>query len=116
MKSITGNSYVERIVIKAIQHNIAIYAAHTNLDNAPEGVSYRMARKLGLTSIRVLDPLCGRLIKLVTYVPSTHVESVRSALFEAGAGHIGNYDKCSFGQEGTGTFVREPMLIHIAVR
>lgn len=104
LKSITGNSYVERIVIKAIQHNIAIYAAHTNLDNAPEGVSYRMARKLGLTSIRVLDPLCGRLIKLVTYVPSTHVESVRSALFEAGAGHIGNYDKCSFGQEGTGTF------------
>lgn len=66
LKSITGNSYVERIVIKAIQHNIAIYAAHTNLDNAPEGVSYRMARKLGLTSIRVLDPLCGRLIKLVT--------------------------------------------------
>lgn len=57
-----------------------------------------------MTSIRVLDPLCGRLIKLVTYVPSTHVESVRSALFEAGAGHIGNYDKCSFGQEGTGTF------------
>jgi len=98
LKSITGNSYVERIVIKAIQHNIAIYAAHTNLDNAPEGVSYRMARKLGLTSIRVLDPLCGRLIKLVTYIPSTHVESVRSALFEAGAGHIGNYDKCSFGQ------------------
>ena len=86
LKSITGNSYVERIVIKAIQHNIAIYAAHTNLDNAPEGVSYRMARKLGLTSIRVLDPLCGRPIKLVTYVPSTHVESVRSALFEAGAG------------------------------
>ena len=82
LKSITGNSYVERIVIKAIQHNIAIYAAHTNLDNAPEGVSYRMARKLGLTSIRVLDPLCGRLIKLVTYVPSTHVESVRNALFE----------------------------------
>ena len=55
--------------LKLFNTTYAIYAAHTNLDNAPEGVSYRMARKLGLTSIRVLDPLCGRLIKLVTYVP-----------------------------------------------
>lgn len=104
LKSITGRSYVERIVIKAIQHNIAIYAAHTNLDNAPGGVSFRMARKLGLTEVRVLDPMPGLLMKLVTYVPVSHVEAVRTALFEAGAGHIGNYDQCSFGQEGEGTY------------
>ena len=56
LKSITGSSCVERIVVKAIQHNIAIYAAHTNLDNAPGGVSFRMARKLGLRShARVVD-------------------------------------------------------------
>ena len=104
LKSITGNGYIERIVIKAIQHNIAIYAAHTNLDNAPGGVSFRMAQKLGLKSVKVLEPLSGLLEKLVVYVPVSHAESVRTALFEAGAGHIGNYDQCSFGQEGEGTF------------
>lgn len=104
LKSITGSTCVERIVIKAIQHNIAIYAAHTNLDNAPGGVSFRMARKLGLIDVRVLDPMPGLLMKLVTYVPESHVEPVRTALFEAGAGHTGNYDQCSFGQVGEGTF------------
>lgn len=104
LKSITGSSCVERIVVKAIQHNIAIYAAHTNLDNAPGGVSFRMARKLGLTDVRVLDPMPGLLMKLVTYVPESHIEQVRIALFEAGAGHTGNYDQCSFGQAGEGTF------------
>ncbi|WP_273389211.1 Nif3-like dinuclear metal center hexameric protein [Barnesiella viscericola] len=104
LKSITGSSCVERIVVKAIQHNIAIYAAHTNLDNAPGGVSFRMARKLGLIDVRVLDPMPGLLMKLVTYVPESHVEQVRTALFEAGAGHTGNYDQCSFGQAGEGTF------------
>ena len=104
LKSITGSSYIERIVLKAIRHHIAIYAAHTNLDNAPGGVSFRMAQKLGLSSVRVLDPLPGLLMKLAVYVPTSHVEVVRTALFEAGAGHIGNYDRCSFGQEGEGTF------------
>ena len=104
LKSITGSSYIERIVIKAIRHGIAIYAAHTNLDNAPGGVSFKMAQKLGLQSVKVLDPLSGQLTKLVVYVPESHAEVVRSALFEAGAGHIGNYDQCSFGQKGEGTF------------
>ena len=104
LKSITGSSYIERIVIKAIRHGIAIYAAHTNLDNAPGGVSFKMAQKLGLQSVKVLDPLSGQLTKLVVYVPESHAEVVRSVLFEAGAGHIGNYDQCSFGQKGEGTF------------
>ncbi len=104
LKSITGRTYVERVVIKAIQNNMAIYAAHTNLDSAPGGVSFRMAEKLGLTSVRVLDPQGGQLIKLVTYVPESHTDVVRTALFEAGAGHIGYYDQCSFNQAGTGTF------------
>ncbi len=104
LKSITGRSYIERVVIKAIQHGIAIYAAHTNLDSAPGGVSFRMAKKLGLTSVQVLDPQGNQLIKLVTYVPTAYAEAVRTALFEAGAGHISNYDQCSFNQEGIGTF------------
>ncbi len=104
LKSITGRSYIERVVIKAIQHDVAIYAAHTNLDSAPGGVSFRMAEKLGLTSVQVLDPQENQLVKLVTYLPIAHADTLRTALFEAGAGHIGNYDQCSFSQEGTGTF------------
>ncbi len=104
LKSITGNSYIERVVMKAIRHDIAIYAAHTNLDSAPGGVSFRMAEKLGLQSVRVLDPQGGQLLKLVTYLPATHADVVRDALFAVGAGHIGNYDQCSFNQAGTGTF------------
>ena len=55
-KSITGADYIERCIIKAIKNDIAIYSAHTNLDNAKDGVNYRIARKLGLTDIEVLDP------------------------------------------------------------
>ncbi len=104
LKSITGRSYVERVVVKAIQNNIAIYAAHTNLDSAPGGVSFRMAEKLGLSSVQVLEPHGGQLMKLTAYVPVNHADAVRTALFEAGAGHMGSYDQCSFNQEGTGTF------------
>ena len=59
LKSITGKSYVERCVIKAIQKGIGIYAAHTNLDNAEGGVNYRIAEKIGLTSLSFLDAKPG---------------------------------------------------------
>ena len=55
-KSITGADYIERCIIKAIKNDIAIYSAHTNLDNAKDGVNYRIAHKLGLTDIEILDP------------------------------------------------------------
>ena len=59
LKSITGKNYVERCVIKAIQKGIGIYAAHTNLDNAEGGVNYRIAEKIGLTSLSFLDAKPG---------------------------------------------------------
>ena len=59
LKSITGQSYVERCVIKAIQKGIGIYAAHTNLDNAEGGVNYRIAATLGLTCLSFLDAKPG---------------------------------------------------------
>ena len=59
LKSITGQSYVERCVIKAIQKGIGIYAAHTNLDNAEGGVNYRIAEKLGLKNLSFLDAKPG---------------------------------------------------------
>lgn len=104
LKSITGRNYIERCIIKAIKNDIAIYSAHTNIDIAPMGVSYMMAEKLGLQNIKVLSPLENNLLKLVTFVPLEHSEKVRNAIFEAGAGHIGNYDNCSYNLEGNGTF------------
>ena len=104
LKRLTGANYVERTVIKAIQNNIAIYACHTNLDNVKHGVNAKIAEKLGLTNLKILSPKKQLLKKLVTYVPATHLEKVRESLFEAGAGNIGNYDKCSFNISGTGTF------------
>lgn len=104
MKSLTGRNYVERCVIKAIQHNIAIYASHTNLDVAPQGVNHRIAEKIGLQNIQVLQPREGALSKLVVFVPTDAAEQVRQAIFEAGSGHIGNYDSCSFSSQGVGSF------------
>ena len=105
LKRITGQNEVQRCVAKAIKNDIAIYAAHTNLDNVLEGVSGRMAEKIGLKNVRILQPKQNVLLKLVTYVPKIHSFAVREALFNAGAGQIGNYDSCSFNSDGTGTFI-----------
>jgi dinuclear metal center YbgI/SA1388 family protein len=104
IKRITGANEVERCLIKAIKNDIAIYAAHTNLDSITGGVNSKICEKIGLEKCRILAPAKNQLLKLVTYVPENHVETVRSALFNAGAGVIGNYDQCSFINSGYGTF------------
>ncbi|WP_153796126.1 Nif3-like dinuclear metal center hexameric protein [Foetidibacter luteolus] len=104
LKKITGRNYVEQTVIAAIKNDIAIYAIHTNLDNVMAGVNNRIAEKLGLVNCRILAPKTGQLMKLYTFVPVEHAENVRSAVFKAGAGYIGNYSECSFNMEGAGTF------------
>jgi len=104
IKRITGHSYTERILARAIKEDIAIYSAHTNLDAADFGVSRKMALKLSLKNVKVLVPLKNLLLKLVTFIPESHLEKVRSALFEAGAGVIGNYDHCGFTVAGQGSF------------
>ena len=104
LKKITGQNEVQRCVAKAIKNDISIYAAHTNLDNVLQGVSGRMAEKIGLKDLKILQPKQNVLLKLITYVPRLHSYGVRQALFEAGAGQIGNYDSCSFNAEGAGTF------------
>jgi dinuclear metal center YbgI/SA1388 family protein len=104
LKRFNGKNYVERTVIKAIQHNILLYAIHTNLDHVLDGVNGRIASQLGLINTRILAPKKNLLQKLVTFVPSAHAENVRNALFEAGAGAIGNYDQCSFNSTGEGSF------------
>ncbi|WP_439130493.1 Nif3-like dinuclear metal center hexameric protein [Polaribacter sp.] len=104
LKKLNGNSYVERVVLKAIKNNIAIYATHTALDNSKVGVSAKMAAVLGLVNTKILIPKKGIIKKLTTYVPFEHTEKLKTALFSAGAGNIGNYDNCSFSVSGEGTF------------
>ena len=104
LKRLTGQNEVQRCVAKAIKNDIAIYAAHTNLDNVLQGVNGKIAEKIGLVNNRILQPKQNALLKLITYVPRLHSYAVRQALFNAGAGEIGNYDSCSFNMEGVGTF------------
>jgi dinuclear metal center YbgI/SA1388 family protein len=104
LKRITASSPTERMLIKAIRNQVAILAVHTNIDNVAEGVNAQLAGKLGLKDCRILQPMRGKLRKLVTFVPTEHLPAVRQVLFEAGAGHIGSYDQCSFNMEGSGTF------------
>ncbi len=104
LKKLTGQGAVERAVIKAVKADIAIYAAHTNLDNVIRGVNGKIADKLGLTGRQVLMPRQGALRKLFTFVPPDHLEKVRDALFRAGGGHISDYSECSFTSAGKGTF------------
>jgi dinuclear metal center YbgI/SA1388 family protein len=104
IKKLNGKNYIERCVAKAIKNDIAIYAAHTNLDSVFGGVNSKIAEKLELKNCRILAPMPGFLKKMVTFVPTADAEKVRKALFDAGAGHIGNYDSCSFNLQGTGSF------------
>jgi dinuclear metal center YbgI/SA1388 family protein len=104
LKKFNSKTYVERVVEKAIRNNIALYAIHTNLDSIMTGVNAKICETLGVKNCRILAPKHGLLKKLVTYVPGSHADAVRNALFEAGAGNIGNYSECSFNAEGTGTF------------
>ncbi|MFZ6051740.1 Nif3-like dinuclear metal center hexameric protein [Halocola ammonii] len=104
LKSLTGKNYIERTIIKAIKNDIAIYAAHTNLDNVANGVNNKIADKLGLEERRILAPMGGSLRKLAVFVPNDHVQAVQDAIFEAGGGAIGDYSECSFNLKGTGTF------------
>lgn len=104
LKKIIGGSYVERVVQKAIKNDISIYSTHTALDNSNQGVNYMICNKLKLANTEILIPQKDTLVHLVTYVPLANADTVRKAMFKAGAGGIGNYDNCSFNINGTGTF------------
>ncbi len=104
LKRFNGSNFVERTVIKALKNDIAVYAAHTNIDNVIEGVNMQICNILSLVNCKILSPGKSELRKLVVFVPTANADKVREAIFSAGAGHIGNYDCCSFNLEGTGTF------------
>lgn len=105
IKKITGKNYVERALIKAIKHDIAIYAIHTALDNHQKGVNKIFCNALGLKNTKILVPKEQYIYKLVTYTQPDNADKLRNALFDAGAGSIGNYECCSFNSKGIGTFM-----------
>ena len=107
LKKITGATYVERVVIKAIQHGICVYSMHTALDNMQQGVNHKICEVLGILNPKILLPQKGSIKKLVTYVPTEAADSLKKALFTAGGGAIGNYSHCSFSLEGSGSFKPE---------
>jgi dinuclear metal center YbgI/SA1388 family protein len=104
LKNITDKTEAGRILIKSIRNGISIFAGHTNVDSVMEGVSGKMADKLGLVNRSILYPVKNRLLKLAVFVPVDHADKVRDAIFTAGAGVIGNYDSCSYNVSGEGTF------------
>lgn len=104
LKKLTGKNYVERVVMKAIKHDIAIYCIHTALDNALKGVNDMICNQLKLINKRILIPQSETIKKLTTYVPKNEAEQLRTSLFNSGAGSIGNYNNCSFNVDGYGTF------------
>jgi dinuclear metal center YbgI/SA1388 family protein len=105
LKKITGKNYVERSILKAIKNDIAIYAVHTALDNHKNGVNKIFCDALGLKQTKVLVPKPNFIQKLVTYTVPENVEKLRKALFDTGAGKIGNYEDCSFNSQGIGTYM-----------
>ncbi|AWM14308.1 Nif3-like dinuclear metal center hexameric protein [Flavobacterium sp. NRK F10] len=105
IKKITGKNYVERAILKAIKHDIAIYAVHTALDNHKKGVNKIFCNALGLTHTKILIPKTNYIKKLITYTIPENAEKLRNALFDSGAGKIGNYEDCSFNSQGIGTYL-----------
>jgi dinuclear metal center YbgI/SA1388 family protein len=105
LKKITGKNYVERAIVKAIKNDIAIYAVHTALDNHHKGVNKIFCQALGLINTKILIPKENFIKKLVTFTIPENAEKLRNALFDAGAGKIGNYEDCSFNSQGIGTYM-----------
>ena len=104
LKKLVGKTYVERVVMKALANDVAIFAIHTALDNSPLGVNAKICEVLGIEHPKILIPKKGTIKKLITYVPKANADNRREALFKAGAGNIGNYSDCSFNIEGIGSF------------
>lgn len=105
LKKITPTDITGKLLIQAIKQDIALVSMHTNLDRAADGLNDWLASRLGVEQSVPLEPAqSGHYQKLVVYVPVGHEEQVMEAVFSAGGGHIGAYDRCSFRTQGIGSF------------
>lgn len=104
---LTTQNVKQRIVLRAVQHQIAVYSPHTALDAADGGVNDWLTRSLGSGVVVPIRPQVGDAgsCKLVTFVPADHVDAIRDALAHVGAGQIGDYSHCTYMLHGQGTFI-----------
>ena len=102
--SVAATTAKGRAVHTLVRHGVALYSAHTNADSAQPGVSDALAAVLGLVDLQPLAPLADELDKVVTFVPRADADRVLDALAAAGAGRIGNYERCAYRVDGQGTF------------
>jgi dinuclear metal center YbgI/SA1388 family protein len=106
LKDLRTESVQGRVLEKCIKHDIAVYVAHTNLDVTPGGINDMLAQAFDLSETQPLDSVFqDARMKLVVYVPESHLSAVRSAVFAAGAGQMGDYSECGFTVTGIGSFV-----------
>lgn len=105
--SVSADSAKGALIHSMIRTGRSLFTAHTNADSAAPGVSDALASALGLRVRDVLDPAPSGpvLDKWVVFVPAADAEAVRSAMFAAGAGHLGDYSHCSWSSVGTGQFL-----------
>lgn len=94
-----------KLIDALIKNDITVYSAHTNLDFTIDGVSFELAKTLGLKNIQFLQNEVGNQYKIVVFVPEQNLENVSNAIFNSGGGIIGEYKNCSFRQIGSGTFL-----------
>ena len=104
LKRLGTTTYIERVVRSLVKNDVALYAAHTNLDNCKGGVNYKFAKLLGLTNVQTLQPMDDFLYKLIIYTPLSAAELIRQTLLKLGVGQEGDYSGCSFSVEGDGRF------------
>ena len=99
-----GNDKKAKLIKELIKNEISLYSAHTNLDYTKDGVSFELAKTLGLKDIEFLQPQIGNQNKLAVFAPESHIEKISDAIFKAGGGIIGDYSKCSSQSKVNGTF------------
>lgn len=106
IKSITYNSYKEKLIYDLIKKDIVVYNAHTNLDLAKNGVNDTLSNIFGLKNVEPLKEIKEEsLYKFVVFVPKSHEKIIRKVLGDEGAGFIGNYSHCTYNVDGIGTFM-----------
>jgi dinuclear metal center YbgI/SA1388 family protein len=104
LRSVSTGNEIGRCIRALAKNDITLFSAHTNLDFTRGGTSFALADKLGVSNVRFLSMAYQLRKKIVTFVPPSHIQAVVGAMAEAGAGIIGNYERCSFRTEGIGTF------------
>ena len=105
LKKINYEDRIGRIITKMIENKLSLYSIHTSFDNLKNGLNFELGKILNLKNQKKLIPKINTLMKITSYVPSNYLDEVLNSLYEAGAGEIDNYSKCSFSAKGEGRYL-----------